>query len=150
MTEQERIDLYTSIVPNERQLKIQQMKFYAFVHYSVNTFTNKEWGSGKESPSVFNPKNQNTDQWCEAIKAAGMKGVVLTCKHHDGFCLWPTKTTEHCIRNSPYKNGKGDVVREVADSCKSTVLNSAFISPRGTETVRFIQPTLIMIFILSS
>ena len=130
MTEQERIDLYTSIVPNERQLKIQQMKFYAFVHYSVNTFTNKEWGSGKESPSVFNPKNQNTDQWCEAIKAAGMKGVVLTCKHHDGFCLWPTKTTEHCIRNSPYKNGKGDVVREVADSCKKYGLKfGVYLSP---------------------
>ena len=97
----DRLDLYTSIVPNERQLKIQEMKYYAFVHYSVNTFTNKEWGDGKESPSVFNPTAQNTDQWCEAIKAAGMKGLVLTCKHHDGFCLWPTKTTEHCIRNSP-------------------------------------------------
>ncbi|MCM1543879.1 MAG: alpha-L-fucosidase [Ruminococcus sp.] len=130
MTEQNRIELYTSIVPNERQLMIQQMKYYAFVHYSVNTFTNKEWGSGKESPAVFNPKNQDTDQWCEAIKSAGMKGVVLTCKHHDGFCLWQTKTTEHCIRNSPYKNGKGDVVRELSQSCKKYGLKfGVYLSP---------------------
>ena len=118
MTEQERLDLYTSIVPNRRQLLIQEMKYYAFVHYTVNTFTNKEWGNGKESEQVFNPTDQNTDQWCAAIRDAGMKGVILTCKHHDGFCLWPTKTTEHSIKNSPYKIGKGDVVREVADSCK--------------------------------
>lgn len=134
MTEEEKVDLYTSIVPNERQLKIQEMKYYAFIHYSVNTFTNKEWGNGKESPSVFNPTEQNTDSWCEAIKSAGMKGVVLTCKHHDGFCLWPTKTTEHCIRNSPYKNGKGDVLKKLQKVAKSTVLNSAYIFLRGTET----------------
>ena len=130
MTEEEKVDLYTSIVPNERQLKIQEMKYYAFIHYSVNTFTNKEWGNGKESPSVFNPTEQNKDSWCEAIKSAGMKGVVLTCKHHDGFCLWPTKTTEHCIRNSPYKNGKGDVVKEVAESCKKYGLKfGVYLSP---------------------
>lgn len=130
MTEQERMDLYTSIVPNTRQLRIQEMKYYAFVHYTVNTFTNKEWGNGKESETVFNPKKQNTDQWCEAIKAAGMKGVILTCKHHDGFCLWPTKTTAHSVKNSPYKNGKGDVVREVADSCKKYGLKfGVYLSP---------------------
>ena len=130
MTEQERLDLYTSIVPNRRQLLIQEMKYYAFVHYTVNTFTNKEWGNGKESEQVFNPTDQNTDQWCAAIRDAGMKGVILTCKHHDGFCLWPTKTTEHSIKNSPYKNGKGDVVREVADSCKKYGLKFGFyLSP---------------------
>lgn len=130
MTEQKRIDLYTSIVPNERQLKIQQMPFYAFIHYSVNTFTGKEWGSGKESPSVFNPKNQDTDEWCRAIKASGMKGVVLTCKHHDGFCLWQTKTTEHSIKNSPYKNGRGDIVKEVSDSCRKFGLKfGVYLSP---------------------
>lgn len=130
MTDEERIDLYTSIVPNERHLIIQDMKYYAFIHYTVNTFTNKEWGSGKESPSIFNPENQNTDQWCEAIQSAGMKGVVLTCKHHDGFCLWQTRTTEHCVRNSPYKNGKGDVVREVAESCKKYGLKfGVYLSP---------------------
>ena len=130
MTEQERLDLYTSIVPNRRQLLIQEMKYYAFVHYTVNTFTNQEWGNGKESEQVFNPTDQNTDQWCAAIRDAGMKGVILTCKHHDGFCLWPTKTTEHSIKNSPYKNGKGDVVREVADSCKKYGLKfGVYLSP---------------------
>lgn len=130
MTEQERLDLYTSIVPNRRQLLIQEMKYYAFLHYTVNTFTNKEWGNGKESEQVFNPTDQNTDQWCAAIRDAGMKGVILTCKHHDGFCLWPTKTTEHSIKNSPYKNGKGDVVREVADSCKKYGLKfGVYLSP---------------------
>lgn len=130
MTEQERLDLYTSIVPNRRQLLIQEMKYYAFVHYTVNTFTNKEWGNGKESEQVFNPTDQNTDQWCATIRDAGMKGVILTCKHHDGFCLWPTKTTEHSIKNSPYKNGKGDVVREVADSCKKYGLKfGVYLSP---------------------
>ncbi|MGN0569711.1 MAG: alpha-L-fucosidase [Candidatus Fimenecus sp.] len=126
----DRLDLYTSIVPNRRQLIIQDMKYYAFVHYGMNTFTNREWGNGKESESIFNPKKQNTDQWCEAIAAAGMKGVILTCKHHDGFCLWPTKTTEHSIKNSPYKNGKGDVVREVSESCKKYGLKfGVYLSP---------------------
>lgn len=126
----DRLDLYTSIVPNRRQLIIQDMKYYAFIHYGVNTFTNREWGNGKEPESVFNPKKQDTDQWCRAIADAGMKGVILTCKHHDGFCLWPTKTTEHCIRNSPYKNGKGDVVREVAESCKKFGLKfGVYLSP---------------------
>lgn len=125
-----RLDLYTSIVPNRRQLIIQDMKYYAFVHYGMNTFTNREWGDGTESESIFNPKKQNTDQWCEAIAAAGMKGVILTCKHHDGFCLWPTKTTEHSIKNSPYKNGKGDVVREVSESCKKYGLKfGVYLSP---------------------
>lgn len=125
-----RLDLYTSIVPNRRQLIIQDMKYYAFVHYGMNTFTNREWGDGKESESIFNPKKQNTDQWCEAIAAAGMKGIILTCKHHDGFCLWPTKTTEHSIKNSPYKNGKGDVVREVSESCKKYGLKfGVYLSP---------------------
>ena len=130
MTEQERIDLYTSIVPNRRQLLIQEMRYYAFVHYTVNTFTNREWGNGKEPESVFDPAAQDTDQWCAAIADAGMKGVILTCKHHDGFCLWPTKTTEHSVKNSPYKNGKGDVVREVADSCRKYGLKfGVYLSP---------------------
>lgn len=130
MTDKERLDLYTSIVPNRRQLLIQEMKYYAFIHYTVNTFTNKEWGNGKESESVFNPKAQDTDQWCRAIADAGMKGVILTCKHHDGFCLWQTKTTEHSIKNSPYKNGKGDVVKEVSESCKKYGLKfGVYLSP---------------------
>lgn len=126
----DRLDLYTSIVPNRRQLLIQEMKYYAFIHYGVNTFTNREWGNGREKESVFNPKRQDTDQWCSAIAAAGMKGVILTCKHHDGFCLWPTKTTEHSVKNSPYKNGNGDVVQEVAESCKKYGLKfGVYLSP---------------------
>ncbi len=126
----ERLALYTSIVPNRRQLIVQEMKYYAFVHYTVNTFTDREWGTGKESESVFNPACQDTDQWCKAFADAGMKGVILTCKHHDGFCLWPTKTTEHSIKNSPYKNGHGDVVREVSDSCRKYGLKfGVYLSP---------------------
>ncbi len=126
----DRLDIYTSIVPNRRQLIIQEMKYYAFIHYGVNTFTNREWGTGKESERVFNPKKQNTDQWCRAIADAGMKGVILTCKHHDGFCLWPTETTQHSVKNSPYKNGKGDVVREVSESCKKYGLKfGVYLSP---------------------
>lgn len=126
----ERLDLYTSIVPNRRQLLIQDMKYYAFIHYGMNTFTNREWGTGKEKESLFAPKKQNTDQWCAAIAASGMKGVILTCKHHDGFCLWPTQTTEHSIKNSPYQNGRGDVVREVAESCKKYGLKfGVYLSP---------------------
>lgn len=126
----DRLDLYTSIVPNHRQLLVQEMKYYAFVHYSVNTFTGKEWGSGKESPSVFNPRRQDTDQWCKAFRDAGMKAVILTCKHHDGFCLRQTETTPHSMKNSPYKNGKGDVVRELSESCKKYGLKlGVYLSP---------------------
>lgn len=130
MTERERLEMYTSVVPKPNQLIVQDMKFYAFVHYTINTFTGKEWGNGKENPKIFNPQCQDTDQWCKIIADAGMKGLILTCKHHDGFCLWPTKTTEHCIRNSSYKNGKGDVVKEVAESCKKYGLKfGVYLSP---------------------
>lgn len=130
MNEKERLDLYTSIVPNERQLNIQKTPFYAFVHYGLNTFTGREWGKGKESPSVFNPKSQDVEQWCKAVKSAGMKGIVLTCKHHDGFCLWQTETTEYSVKNSPYKNGKGDIVKEVSQACKKYGLKfGVYLSP---------------------
>lgn len=119
-----------SIVPNKRQLKIQDMGFYCFIHYGMTTFTGKEWGNGKTPPSTFNPKNQNTDQWCEAIKASGAKGIIFTAKHHDGFCLWQTQTTEYSVKNSPYKNGNGDVCKELSDSCKKYGLKfGIYISP---------------------
>lgn len=115
---QSRVELYTSIVPSPRQTAFQEGGFHVFFHYGINTFTNREWGDGKAPAQMFSPTRQNTDQWIEAVSAAGAKGVILTAKHHDGFCLWPTETTEYCVRNSPYRSGYGDVVREVSDSCK--------------------------------
>lgn len=130
MNEIERIKKYVSIVPTKAQLTLQEMKFYAFFHYGINTFTGREWGTGNESPAIFNPKKQDTDQWCKAVRDAGMKGVILTAKHHDGFCLWQTKTTEHSVKNSPYKNGRGDVVREVAESAEKYGLKfGVYLSP---------------------
>ena len=109
---------YIKIAPSERQMSLQKMEFYAFVHFTVNTFTDKEWGDGTESPEIFNPEKLNCNQWVEAVKSAGMTGLILTAKHHDGFCLWPSAYTEHSVKNSPYKNGHGDIVKECAEACK--------------------------------
>ena len=106
------------VVPSPRQMRWFDTEFYAFVHFTVNTYTDLEWGLGNEPESIFNPVDLDCDQWVEAVKSAGMKGLILTAKHHDGFCLWPTKTTEHCVRNSPWKNGQGDVVKECAEACR--------------------------------
>ena len=105
-------------VPSERQLTYEKMEFFCFIHFTVNTFTGSEWGDGKEDVSIFNPTELDARQWVKSAKDAGMKGSILTCKHHDGFCLWPSKYTEHSVKNSPYKNGNGDIVREVSEACK--------------------------------
>ncbi len=107
-----------SVVPSQRQLNWFDTEFYAFIHFTVNTYTNLEWGLGNEDEKIFNPYDLNCDEWVEAVKSAGMKGLVLTAKHHDGFCLWPSKYTDHCVKNSPWKNGHGDVVRECAEACR--------------------------------
>lgn len=113
------LKIAANVKPDHTQLeRLRETPFYAFVHFSPNTYTNLEWGDGTEDPAIFNPTELDCEQWVKAVKSAGMKGLILTAKHHDGFCLWQTKYTEHSMKNSPYKNGKGDIVKECAEACK--------------------------------
>ncbi len=116
--------------PDKRQVEFQKVEFYAFIHFTINTYTGKEWGDGTESPEIFMPDHLDAAQWVTAIKDAGMRGLIWTCKHHDGFCLWPSRYTRHSVAASPYKGGKGDIVREVADACQAAGIKfGVYLSP---------------------
>ncbi|MCX7006821.1 MAG: alpha-L-fucosidase, partial [Kiritimatiellaeota bacterium] len=117
-------------VPSPEQLAWQRMELTMFLHFGVNTFSDREWGTGKEEEQSFNPTALDCRQWARTAKAAGFKLLILTAKHHDGFCLWPTKLTEHCVRNSPWKNGQGDVARKFVEACHAEGLKvGLYLSP---------------------
>lgn len=111
---EEKVKLAAELAPSQKQINWQEMELTAFIHYGMNTFTDRGWGDGKESPSTFNPQKVDVNQWVKTLKDAGFKIIILTVKHHDGFCLWHTKTTKHSVEYSPYKN---DIAKEFTDAC---------------------------------
>lgn len=134
-------------IPSENQMRWQEMEYYAFVHLSVNTYTDMSWGKGDEDPKIFNPVDLDCRQWARIAKEAGMKGIIITAKHHSGFCLWPSKYTDYSVKNSPWKNGKGDIMREMADACKEYGLKlGVYLSPWDRNHADYGKPEYITYF----
>lgn len=133
--------------PSENQMRVQEMESYAFIHYSLNTYTDQSWGYGNEDVKLFNPDKADCRQWARICKESGMKGIIITAKHHCGFCLWPSKYTEYSVKNTPWKNGKGDMVREMADACKEYGLKlGIYLSPWDRNHPDYGKPEYITYF----
>jgi len=116
--------------PTDQQVEYQRKEMVAFAHFGINTFTNREWGTGEEDPDIFNPSDFDADQWVRTLSETGFKTLILTAKHHDGFCLWPSDYTDHDVANSPYRNGNGDIVKEVAEACRKYGIDfGVYLSP---------------------
>ena len=134
-------------LPNANQLRWQDMEMYAFIHYSLNTYTDQEWGFGNEDPKLFNPSSLDCRQWARVCKQSGMRGIIFTAKHHCGFCMWPSAYTEYSVKNSPWKDGKGDVVRELAEACREEGLEFAvYLSPWDRNHPEYGRPEYVTYF----